>query len=172
MQQAESDQVRRAARGDRTAFAALAGAHWPGLVGLARSVVGEAAAEDVVQDALIVAWRKLGSLRDPTAFSAWLTRIVLNQCLRRKRRWRDWLPIGAVAEPAFEASPQAELDLERCLNCLAPRQRAVMYMTIVEGRTDSEIAALMRITKASVRSHRRRARQRLNQLLNGANHVS
>lgn len=170
MKQVEPDLVRRAAGGDRTAFADLIEAHWAALVGLARSVIGEAAAEDAVQDALVAAWGKLGSLRDAAAFSTWLTRIVLRQCLRRKRRWRDLLPIDAVTEPGFEASPHAELDLERCLSRLAPRQRAVMHMTVVEGRTESEIAALMQITTASVRSHRRRARQRLSKLLNGENH--
>ena len=172
MKQVEPDLIRRAADGDCAAFATLAETHWAALVGLARSVVGEPAAEDAVQDALVTAWSKLGSLRDATAFSAWLTRMVLHQCLRRKRRWRDFLPIGAAAEPKFVTNPQAEIDLERCLKCLAPRQRAVMYMTVVEGRTDSEIATLMKISTASVRSHRRRARQRLSHLLNGASHAS
>ncbi|MEM7584970.1 MAG: RNA polymerase sigma factor [Acidobacteriota bacterium] len=164
MKPADPNLVRRAVDGDRTAFAALVEAHWAGLVGLARSVVGEAAAEGAVQDGLIVAWKKLGALRDVDAVSAWLTRIVLNQCLRRKRRWRDLLPLGAAAEPAFETSPHSKLDVERCLEALAPRQRAVMYLTVVEGYTESEIADLMQITPAAVRSHRRRARERLSRL--------
>ena len=64
--------------------------------------------------------------------------------------------------------PGCELDLERLLAGLAPRQRAVMHLSVVEGRTDTEIAERMAITAASVRSHRRRARQRLSHLMNGA----
>ena len=64
MKQAEPDLVRRAAGGDHAAFATLTETHWAPLVGLARSVVGESTAEDVVQDALVTAWSKLSSLRD------------------------------------------------------------------------------------------------------------
>ena len=161
---AEADLVQKAARGDRGAFARLVESHWHALVGLARSVVGDVAAEDAVQDGLIIAWDQLSRLRDSEAFSAWLTRIVLRRCLRRRRSWRDLLPMQAAPEPRFETSPDAELDLERCLRGLAPRQRAVMYMTVVEGRTEGEIAAVMQISAASVRSHRRRARERLSHL--------
>ena len=167
MEQAEPDLVRRAIDGDRAAFGTLVEGRWAMLVGLARSVVGEAEAEDAVQDALIAAWGKLGSLREAAAFAAWLTRIVLRQCLSRKRSWRDFLPISAAVEPVFEISPGDEIDLERCLQALAPRQRAVMHLTVVEGRSDREIGVLMRISAATVRSHRRRARSRLSHLFNG-----
>lgn len=165
MTMAEAELVERAARGDRGAFARLVEGRWNALVGLARSVVGDVAAEDAVQEALLIAWDQLARLRRTEAFGAWLTRIVLRRCLRGQRSWRHLLPIQAAAEPVFEPSPEAELDLERCLRALAPRQRAVMYMTVVEGRTESEIAAVMSISAASVRSHRRRARQRLSHLL-------
>lgn len=168
MNEAEPDLVRRAAGGDRGAFCALAEERWVALVRLARSVVGELEAEDAVQDALVDAWRRLGTLREPAAFSAWLQRVVLRRCLGRVRRRRLWLPLAAAPEPAAERHPEAALDVERLLAALAPRQRAVMHLTVVEGMSDSEIATLMEITPASVRSHRRRARRRLGQLLNGA----
>lgn len=171
MTQAEARLIEQASLGDRAAFARLVEGRWNALVGLARSVIGDVGAEDAVQDALIIAWDKLGSLRTKEAFSAWLTRIVLRRCMRQRRSWRDLLPIQDAAEPIFEPRPEAELDLQRCLRALAPRQRAVMYMTVVEGRSESEIAELMQITAASVRSHRRRARQRLRHLLESPSHV-
>jgi hypothetical protein len=60
---AEADLVRSAAAGDRGAYARLIERHWCRLVRLARSVVGEAEAEDSVQDALIRAWRFDAALR-------------------------------------------------------------------------------------------------------------
>jgi len=160
--------VRRAAGGDRSAFSALVEERWQPLVQLARSVVGEGEAEDAVQDALVTAWHRLGSLRDPAAFPAWIGRVVLHGCLRRIRRRRPWLPLALVPEPRADSDPENALDVERCLLVLAPRQRAVMHLTVVEGMSDAEIAVLMDITPASVRSHRRRARERLSHLLNGA----
>jgi RNA polymerase sigma-70 factor (ECF subfamily) len=57
--------------------------------------------------------------------------------------------------------------VERTLRRLAPRQRAVMHLTIVEGMSDAEIGRMLGIDPASVRSHRRRARERLRQVLAG-----
>ncbi len=167
MEATEPILIQRAALGDANAFGALVEGRWVQLVGLARSIVGEAEAEDAVQDALIKAWRKLGSLREETAFKAWLARIVLRSCLQRVRSWRDYLPLSAVPEPVIDPDPGDTLDVERLVAALAPRQRAVMHLSVVEGRTDTEIAELMRITAASVRSHRRRARERLSHLVNG-----
>jgi DNA-directed RNA polymerase specialized sigma24 family protein len=55
----------------------------------------------------------------------------------------------------------------KLLSRLAPRQRAVLHLTVVEGMTDAEIAPLLAITPASVRAHRRRARESAARLLQG-----
>ena len=78
--------ILRARSGDERAFSALAERHWERLVAVARSVVGDADAEDEAQESLVTAWRKLPRLREPDAFRAWLLRILLRRCLRRTRR--------------------------------------------------------------------------------------
>lgn len=167
-EQAQSFLVRRALRGDRGAFSDLVVSHWTPLVRLARSVVGDADAEDAVQDGLVAAWRRLSSLREPSAFSSWLSRVILRACLKRVRRRRPWLPLADAPEPEAVTDPGGAVDVERMLAALAPRQRAVMHLTVVEGMSDSEIARILEITAAGVRSHRRRARESLGHLLNGA----
>ena len=163
----DSALVRRAMEGDREAFSDLAAVHWRRLLALARSIVADLEAEDVVQDALIKAWRKLGSLREPDAFSAWLTRIVANTAVARARRRRFFEPVDGVAIEAVEASVDLQIDVGRLLCELAPRQRAVLHLTAIEGHTDSEIAAVLGITSSSVRVHRLRARRRLAELNRG-----
>ncbi|MGD2114417.1 MAG: RNA polymerase sigma factor [Acidobacteriota bacterium] len=151
--------VGQAADGNREAFSRLVEAEWDRLVRLARSVVGDADAEDLVQDALIRAWRKLAGLRRPEAFPTWIARVVLRRCFRHNRRPLRLVALDDAPEPRHRPSVDAGLDVERLLSGLAPRQRAVMHLTAVEGLSDSEIAGLLDITAASVRSHRRRARQ-------------
>jgi RNA polymerase sigma-70 factor (ECF subfamily) len=153
--------------GDREAFSDLAATHWRRLLALARSIVADLEAEDVVQDALIKAWKKLGSLREPNAFSAWLTRIVANAAVARARRGRFFEPIDGVAVAAAEAPVDLRIDVGRLLRRLAPRQRAVLHLTAVEGYTDREIAEVLGITSSSVRVHRLRARRRLAELNRG-----
>lgn len=169
----EEGTVARAAGGDEAAFGALVEAHWGRLLRLARSVVGDAEAADAVQDGLLVAWRGLPALRQPAAFPAWLTRVVTRRALARARRrapwWRRLRPLDeAEGVAAPEASGgDGEIDVARLLAALAPRQRAVMHLTVVEGMSDGEIGRVLGIAAASVRSHRRRARHRLLALLEG-----
>jgi RNA polymerase sigma-70 factor (ECF subfamily) len=134
-------------------------------VRFARSVVGDSEAEDAAQEGLVAAWRALSSLAEPAAFSAWVTRIVGRRCLRRARRSARWLPLELVAEPSAEADPSGDIDVAAILRRLAPRQRAVLHLTVVDGMTDSEIGAALGIAPASVRAHRRRARESVGRLL-------
>lgn len=164
---ATAELAARARSGDRDAFGALVERHWAPLVRLARSVVGDRDAEDVVQDALVVAWRRLPALRQPAAFGAWVERTVLRRCLRRAGGWLRLVSLDAAPEPAA-GDGGTDLQVKSLLARLAPRQRAVMHLTVIEGRSDAEIGELMGIAAASVRSHRRRAKQRLEALWNGS----
>jgi RNA polymerase sigma-70 factor (ECF subfamily) len=150
-----------AQRGDAQAFGPLVEAHWAGLVRLARSIVGEAEAEDAVQEGLLAAWRKLAQLDDPARFRSWLTRIVFRRCLRRTLWNRLRRALDVLPERRIESDPEGELTAWALLARLAPRQRAVLHLTVVEGLSDSEIATELGIAAGSVRAHRRRARESL-----------
>lgn len=161
--------VRAAQLGDVAAFSALVERYWRRLVALARSVTGDLDAEDVVQDTLVIAWKRLGTLRDPAAFGGFMVRSVSRAAVRRARR-RAWLqPFAFLAEPADPNRDDVDggIHVEQLLGRLAPRQRAVMHLTVVEGMSDSEIGEALGIDAASVRSHRRRAREALRRLLPG-----
>ena len=153
--------VRAAQAGDTAAYGALVEDCWDGLVRFARSIVGDADAEDAVQEALVAAWRALPGLQDVAKFRNWVTQIVFRRCLRAQRWWhlRAVLP---VARPvSFAPDPGAALDVARLLARLPPRQRAVLHLTVVEGMSDTEVAERLSMAASSVRAHRRRARARL-----------
>jgi len=159
--------IRLAQEGDKEAFSTIVEEYWVRLVRFSRSIVGDADAEDVVQDVLIIAWRKLPGLRAPDAFAAWLYRIASHACLRRARSRPRILPLSAALEREDSHGSRAveEFDVKRVLTALPPRQRAVMHLTLIEGMSDSEIGCVLAIEAASVRSHRRRARETLRRLL-------
>ena len=167
MRPTDVDLVCAARNGDEQAFAALVERHWRRLVAFARSVVGDAEAEDIVQESLLVVWSKLSDLRHPEAFGAWTMKTLSRLCFRRNRGRTDTVQLQLVEEPEDRSSisTRATLDVEKMLGMLAPRQRAVMHLTVVEGMSDREIGELLDIEKSSVRAHRRRARDRLRHLL-------
>jgi RNA polymerase sigma-70 factor (ECF subfamily) len=157
--------VRRAMAGEREAFSDLAAAHWRRLVALARSIVADLEAEGVVQDGLIKAWTKIGRLREPAAFTSWLTRIVANTAVARARKKRTFQPLNGAEFAAREVAPDDRIDVQRLLGRLAPRQRAVLHLTVVEGLSDSEIAEVLGISSSSVRVHRLRGRRQMGRMV-------
>ena len=88
----------RVARGDELAFRQLSRRHLPAMLGLARRILGNAAdAEDVAQEAMLRVWTHAPRWQPLAAFRTWLTRVVVNLCLDRKRR-APWVALEAAGE--------------------------------------------------------------------------
>jgi RNA polymerase sigma-70 factor (ECF subfamily) len=167
MEESELQLIAEARRGDGEAFGHLAAQHWARLVRLARSVAGESAAEDAVQEGLVAAWRKIHTLQSLESFPAWLTRIVFRRSLRYtgREKWTISLDDSTSEAVSSRGDPDAGIWAAQLLASLPPRQRAVLHLTVVEGRTDREISAQLGIHPASVRAHRRRARKKLGRIV-------
>ena len=83
------DLVERAMAGDHEAFSELARLGIRRLYAAARLILRDAeAAEDATQEALVAAWRDIGSLRDPDRFEPWLHRLLVRECYREASRGR------------------------------------------------------------------------------------
>ncbi|MHB8571863.1 MAG: RNA polymerase sigma factor [Candidatus Dormibacteria bacterium] len=88
-------------------FGQLVRPHLEMALRLAVGVTGSSTnAEDAVQDALLLSWRRIGQLRDPGSFRPWFLRIVLNCCRQQRRgRWFTHLlraDLGDVAGAATD----------------------------------------------------------------------
>jgi RNA polymerase sigma factor (sigma-70 family) len=126
-------------------------------------------AEDAAQDAFVEAYRDLPALREPTAFPAWLRRIVLKQCDRRtRRRQPDTLPLDdAVTAPAADDPLQAVVRRElresvrTALQSLSPGERAVSCLFYIGGYSHREIACFLSLPATTVKSRLHTARIRL-----------
>src|SRR5512147_848797 len=136
----------RVARGDERAFQVLARRHLPAMLGLARRILGNAAeAEDVAQEALMRVWTHAPRWQPLALFRTWLTRVVVNLCLDRKRRaaWVELDVAGEIADPAPDVTEQAETaERERLLAAaiaeLPERQRVAIALTYGEGMSNAQ----------------------------------
>jgi RNA polymerase sigma-70 factor (ECF subfamily) len=172
---AQSDLVGRARDGDGRAFEQLALAEERALYRHAARIVGAGPdAEDVVQDALISAWKSMRSFEGAN-FRAWLFRIVTNRALDRvrARRRRPELPLEPAedaevtwAEPVAPGPDLAELAagsearavVEEALVGVPAEQRAALLLRDVEGFAYEEIALITGVEVGTVKSRIHRAR--------------
>ncbi|MCC6153157.1 MAG: sigma-70 family RNA polymerase sigma factor, partial [Candidatus Hydrogenedentes bacterium] len=168
--------VAAAQRGDTAAFARLTNANYRLVYALAYSTVGDwAAAQDIAQDAFVVAWTHLGNLRGAGAFPMWIRKITRNLALnwirsaeyRRRLAERHEQLVVPLQEPP--ESPSQLLGREerrnalwKALEQLSPPIREAMILYYLEGRSGAEAAAQLGISENAfkLRLHTGRARLR------------
>jgi len=130
----------------------------PRLERICGSLVGASDAVDVVHDTYLQARSRLAQLRDPDALEAWLTRIAVRACYDVHRRGRRTVayPLAVLVAPAGRDAALVEL-VER----LPPRDRTIVVLHYGHGYALDEIARLLDLNYATVRSRIARARIRL-----------
>ena len=119
-------------------------------------------AEDVVQEAVLKAWRRLGTFRAEADFSSWFLGIVANQC-RTVRRGRWWAVIRHDAPPQLPGagSAPADHDLRRALSRLDTDRRLVVVLHYYLDMGLEEVAAVVGAPVGTVKSRLHRALQAL-----------
>ncbi len=160
--------VLRARLGDRAAFDELARAHLRPAYAIALGIVGRPAdAEDVAQEALLLAFERLDSCREPARFPAWLFQIVRNQARNwlDRRRLRD-VPATDDVPEVVESGPRPDGTAHRArllqaLGVLGAVQREVVLLHDLEEWTHREIATAIGISELMSRQHLFQARQKL-----------
>ncbi|WP_242614444.1 RNA polymerase sigma factor [Actinomadura roseirufa] len=173
--------VAGARRGDAESITALLSGSHPHVRRFAHALCATPQdAEDAAQEALIVLYRKIGTLRASAALASWMFRVVRNECLRRARltlRQRD-LPGAAPAAPAAAppvVSPVEEdvlrrLDAERvaaAIAALPADQRSVLIMRDVQGYSGRMTAGALGLSVAAMKSRLHRARAAVHAELKG-----
>ncbi|GGK70091.1 RNA polymerase sigma factor [Planomonospora parontospora subsp. parontospora] len=130
-------------------------------------------AEDAAQEALIILYRKIGSLRATGALASWMFRIVQNECLRRVRllfdRY-DEADAGLATSAEEEVIRRLEADLvAQAIRELPDVQRRVLIMRDVLGHPGPVVAERLGLSNAAMKSQLHRARSRLRHSLDGRN---
>ena len=152
--------IQRARGGDASAFEALVRRHIRTVLGLVRqSVRDEHAAEDAAQDALLIAYRSLRQLDDPSRFAAWLYTIALREA-RRASRKGGGVAAGAERESAVQEDPvrhERRASVRQAVADLDEPYRLVVTLKYLEGLNAAEIAERLNVPHGTVRAQLSRA---------------
>ena len=182
----EAALVSAAKAGDTTAFTTLVRQYDRNIYRLALNITGNPEdAEDVLQEALLKAYTKLGQFEGESRFYTWLVRIAVNEALMRLRR-RPPQPEVSLDEPIegnekslmpkeiqdWAENPEqryAKVELNRILDQtiekMEPNFRTVFVLRDVENLSTEETARILGLTVPAVKSRLLRARLRARELL-------
>ncbi len=161
-----SEQVLSAARaGDAQAIATLlAGSHGH-VRRFARLLCATPEdAEDAAQEALIVLYRKIGTLRATAALASWMFQVVRHECIRRSRLALRGLPAPTPVEPSAQDVALARLELQRivaAITALPDEQRAVVVLRDIQGLSGAATAQALGLSRPAMKSRLHRGREAL-----------
>jgi len=161
----DSQLAAMAKAGDATAFDALARSTRPWLYGLCFHLLRDAeAAHDLVQEALIAAFRSIGQLREPAQVRGWLTRIAVNTCRMHLRRLAVQPEIVTAPPEQTLTGPDGappSLAASEALAQVDPATRRILALFYSEGLSHAELGEVLALSTAAVKSRLHRARERL-----------
>jgi RNA polymerase sigma-70 factor (ECF subfamily) len=167
-----------ARRGDTAAFGALVMRHQSSLRRQLRHLLrgNDAAADELAQDAFVLAWRRVGEFRGEARFSTWLHRIAYRCFLMYRRSQASQVETLAPADPdpaTTESAGTAEidgdvarrLDVERAMARLPDLQRLALFHCYQLDLSHDEAAVVLGMPVGTLKSHVARGKARLRETL-------
>jgi RNA polymerase sigma factor (sigma-70 family) len=178
--EAMTDVVRRelrgtitsAASGDEVAFGRIVAAHNDDMRRVCRFISrDDGIADDAVQAAWAIAWRKLGALRDPDRLRPWLVSVAANEAKRllkrRRRRTEMEVTVDSIDGPGGidPATGIDRLDLRKAMARLSADDRSLLAMRYVAGFNSVELSTSLGLSPPGTRARLARLLRRLREEL-------
>ena len=164
----------RVAAGDRRAFEALYRRYYERLFRFALRVTGRIAlVEDVVNETLLVVWRKAGGFRAEASVSTWIFGIAYRKSLKavaregRRTETLDQVPSSELAAPDTVDRDGVQAAIRDAVARLPPEHRAVIDLTFFFNCSYEEIGRILGVPVGTVKSRMFHARAKLRPLLGG-----
>ena len=121
--------------------------------------------EDVVQDAIGIAWEKKDTLRDEKLFRPWLVRILCNQCKQVLRRRNKFSFFPLEEDTVTVEIPDAEISVQEAISQLKPETRLLMTLHYIDGYTMKEISEMLAVPQGTIQTRLMRGRNQLKTVL-------
>ncbi|HKE39856.1 MAG TPA: sigma-70 family RNA polymerase sigma factor [Casimicrobiaceae bacterium] len=166
--------IDRVAHGDRAAFDLLFRRYGPRLRRFLERTTQQRPhlIDEILNDTMLVIWRKAGSFDLRSKVSTWILGIALRRSLKARERAARvaFIDHADPTEPATEPDEhlsrrELRADLDRALESLSPEHRAVVELTHFEGYSYPEIAGILGCPVDTVKTRMFHARRRLRALL-------
>jgi RNA polymerase sigma-70 factor (ECF subfamily) len=155
--------------GGPPAFDCFYASEYAAVVRLAFGLTGRlGVAEELAQDAFLAAYKNWDALAAYDSPSAWVRRVVLNRSVSSWRRTATEAGLLARLKRERSVNPtlaEPEDAVWAAIRDLPTRQRQVMVLVVLEDRSVADVAEVLGCSRESIRTHLRRARQRLADVL-------
>jgi len=167
--------VERCKQGDKRSYAELYQKYSKAMYNTSLRIVNNSGdAEDVLQESFTDAFSSIETFQYKSTFGAWLKKIVINKSInylrKRKMDFIDMEKTNVHHLPEEESSDEKEIQLKveevkKAVKALPNGYRTVLSLYLFEGYDQEEIAEILRVSHATVRTQYMRAKQKLVSLI-------
>ncbi|MDH6134187.1 RNA polymerase sigma factor (sigma-70 family) [Kitasatospora sp. MAA4] len=113
---------------------------------------------DAIQEALIVVFRGIGGLKDPSALYGWVRTITVREAVRVARRASRETPVPDVGDQPVLADSELATDVHDVLGRLSSEHRAILVLRELEGLSEQAAGEVLGLARGTVKSRLSRAR--------------
>ncbi len=129
-------------------------------------------AEDMVQDAFIKGFQKVGQVKDDVNLAAWFRRIAINLCFDKLRKDKNIFLLddskeieAEFIETEFDEAEEFSVDIiKECINKLKEKYRVILVLYLIEDYNHREISEILKINESTVRNQYARGKGQLIEL--------
>lgn len=160
--------VRQAQRGSAKAFASLYQEIYKELYHFALYTLKQQQdAEDAVSETVVLGYEKITALRKSEAFQSWMFQILANQCRKKQNDRQKIQPVEELPDIQQTASADIgeRLTLLQTFDVLAPEERLIVALSVFGGYNSNEMAQLLDLNPATVRSKLSRSLAKLRKIV-------
>lgn len=158
--------VEKAKNGDEENFLALINENRLSIYKVANGILNnQYDIEDAIQNTIIKAYEKIGTLKDNEFFKTWIIRILINECKDILRKNKRIISSDKEINQEVYIDVYENIDLTRAINLLGEELRIVTVLFYFEDMTTKDIAITLEIPEGTVRSRLSRARQKLRKVI-------
>ncbi len=164
--------IREAQTGNSKAFAQVYSFYANDLYRFALWYTGKSAdAEDAVQEAVLIAFKNIATLKKPSSIKSWMFKILSNVCKTKLMNPADRLctvPMHEIQDTEADISVTdftVSAELKAALDTLSPDEKQIVLLSVIGRYKSSEIAEIMDMKSGSVRSKLSRSLEKMRDIL-------
>ena len=153
------EEVRKAQKGDKEAFIGLIRQMEQKLYRVSRSILpNDEDCADAAQEAIVKAYKGLHALKDPSLFSTWLIRILMNECNKIWNREQKYIA-GEAAERSYSMEGfEDKIEIREAVERLEQPLKIVVVLYYFEDLPVKQIAEILELPEGTIKSRLNRAR--------------
>lgn len=159
--------VKKARRGNQQAFTELIKLYEQDLYRTANSILKkDSDCADAIQETIIKVYKKLPTLREPSYFKTWMTRILINECRSMLKLRKKVIPVEQLYTQNQVYEHWNEVELGEIIDELDEKLKVTVTLYYIQDFKTHEIAEILDIPQGTVKSRLSQARKELSKALN------